>query len=54
METRVIQIISDIEELDELSLMEIKGGISSGTELCCFFNTRCNVNTQPEEEAKGK
>lgn len=38
-------IIKETEVLDEVSMDNIKGGLTDDSQLCCLINSRCNSNT---------
>ena len=44
MKTKDFNIIREEEILDELSMDNIKGGLTGESQLCCIINTHCNKN----------
>lgn len=44
MKTKDLNIIKEEEILDEMSMDNIKGGLTGESRLCCILNTHCNQN----------
>lgn len=49
MENLDFNILEEDERLDNLSMEEIKGGLSGETTLCCLFNSHCNKNDSEQK-----
>ena len=48
MKTEDLNIIREEEILDEISMDNIKGGLTGESRLCCVINSHCNKNA-PEQ-----
>lgn len=44
MKTKDLNIIKEEEVLDEMSMENIKGGLTGESRLCCILNSHCNKN----------
>lgn len=49
MENLDLNILEEDDRLDNLSMEDIKGGLTGETTLCCLFNSHCNKNDRAEQ-----
>lgn len=48
MKTKDLNIIREEEVLDEMSMDNIKGGLTGESQLCCIANSNCNKNDKEQ------